>query len=62
MEIKNVQEFDDKTLKFEGVLNPSETAIVVSFGLNALMSLGLIHLLPTLSVEELVVPDEATLN
>lgn len=62
MEIKNLQELDDKTLLFEGSLSPHEAAIVVSFGLNAMMSLGLMHLLPTVKVEEVNIPDETTLN
>lgn len=42
---------------FTGTLTPPEVEIVVSFGINALMSMGLLHMLPSLHKEEL---DETT--
>lgn len=51
MKVKNVQEHEDKTLVFEGTLTPTEAELVVSFGLNALMSLGLMSMIPSVKVE-----------
>ena len=62
MHIKNVQELEDKTVVFEGEMSQHEHSVVVSFGLNALMSLGLLQLIPSVKVEEFPKPDEATLN
>lgn len=51
MQVKNVQKIEGKNLVFEGTLTEAETEIVVSFGLNALMTLGLLGSLPNLKVE-----------
>jgi hypothetical protein len=48
MLVNNVQQHEDKSLVFTGTLTPPEVEIVVSFGINALMHLGLMHLLPSL--------------
>lgn len=53
MHVNNVQQKDDKSLVFTGTLTPPEVEIVVSFGINALMSMGLLHMLPNLHKEEL---------
>lgn len=52
MKINSVQELEDKSISFDGELSPTETALVVSMGLNTMISLGLMHLLPGLTVEE----------
>lgn len=52
MKINSVQELEDKSITFNGELSPTETALVVSMGLNTMISLGLMHLLPGLEVEE----------
>lgn len=51
MQVKNVQEIDGKSLVFEGTLTPAEAELVISFGINALMTLGLISNLPNMKVE-----------
>ncbi len=56
MQVKNVQETEDKRLTFEGELGPQEAALVVSFGLNALFSMGLMNLIPNVLVEETEIP------
>lgn len=57
MLVKNVQELEDKTITFEGELGPSEAAVVLSFGLNALFSMGLMSMIPDISVSEFATPD-----
>lgn len=51
MLVKNVQEIDGKSLVFEGTLTQPEVEIITSFGINALMSLGLMAMLPNMKVE-----------
>lgn len=51
MQVKNVQEVEGKAIVFEGTLTPTESELVVSFGLNALMSMGLMSMLPSVKVE-----------
>lgn len=53
MLVHNVQERDDKTLVFTGTLTAPEVEVVVSFGINTLMSLGLAHLLPSIETNEI---------
>jgi len=60
MQVKEVQELEDKTITFGGTLGPTEAAVVLSFGLNALFSMGLMSLIPGVSVEE--VPGNTTIN
>lgn len=52
MKINSIQEQDDKTIHFTGELSPTEGALVVAMGLNTMVSLGLMHLLPGLDVDE----------
>jgi len=49
--------------KITGELTEKETALVVNFGLAALMSMGLMHLAPSLktkTLEEMPIPNEDT--
>lgn len=43
---------ENKTIHFTGELSPTEGALVVAMGLNTMVSLGLMHLLPGLDVDE----------
>ena len=52
MKINSIQEMEDKTIHFTGELSPTEGAIVVAMGLNTMVSLGLMHLLPGPDVDE----------
>ncbi len=52
MIITNVQELEDRTLKFDGTLTETEAAMVVSIGLNTLWSSGLMKLLGEMTVTE----------
>lgn len=50
MEVKNVQQVGDTVYTFTGELNTTEHAVVLSYGLNTLMSLGLMSLMPNVDV------------
>ena len=52
MKINSIQEQENKTIHFTGELSPTEGALVVAMGLNTMVSLGLMHLLPGLDVDE----------
>lgn len=53
MLVNNVQQAEDKSIVFTGTLTAPEVEIVVSFGINALMSMGLLHMLPNLHQQEM---------
>jgi hypothetical protein len=52
MQILSVQEQDDKTLKFEGTISDQEAAIVLAVGLNAMLHLGMMHMVPDIEYSE----------
>jgi len=52
MKINTVTELDDKTVQFSGELTASESALVVSFGLNGMLAMGLMALVPGIKYEE----------
>jgi hypothetical protein len=52
MQILSVQEQDDKTLKFEGTISDQEAAIVLAVGLNAMMHMGMMHMIPDVEYSE----------
>lgn len=51
MELKYVQETDEGTLEFHGVLEGPELSIVVETGLNELMKRGLLPFAATESID-----------
>lgn len=53
MKVNSVVELEDKSVKFEGELSPTEAALVVAFGLNTLVSVGLTSMIPSVGIEEL---------
>lgn len=57
MNIKSVQELEDRTLVFEGEMNPSEVAIVISMGLNTLMGMGMMEMIPGIQSKEIFNPN-----
>ena len=58
MKVNSVVELEDKSVKFEGELSPTEAALVVAFGLNTLVSVGLTSMIPSVGIEELDEDDE----
>jgi hypothetical protein len=52
MQIISVQEQDDKTLKFEGTISDQEAAIVIAVGLNSMLHMGMMHMVPDIEVDE----------
>lgn len=46
MKVNSIQEMEDHTIVFNGELNPTEAALVISMGLNGMLSLGMMHLIP----------------
>jgi len=52
MKINTVTEMEDKTLSFTGELTASESALVVSFGLNGMLAMGLMALVPGVQFNE----------
>ena len=52
MQILSVQEQDDKTIKFEGTISDQEAAIVLAIGLNAMLHMGMLHMIPGIEVDE----------
>ena len=53
MNVKNIQELEDRTLIFEGSLNPTEVAVVVSMGLNTMLAMGLMEMIPGIESKEI---------
>jgi hypothetical protein len=52
MHILSVQEQDDKTIKFEGSISEQEASIVLAVGLNAMLHMGMMHMIPDVEYEE----------
>jgi hypothetical protein len=51
MKVNSVQEHEDKTVSFTGTLTQAEADTLLGFGLNAMVSLGIISMLPSVKVE-----------
>jgi hypothetical protein len=52
MHILSVQEQDDKTIKFEGTISEQEASIVLAVGLNAMLHMGMMHMIPDVEYDE----------
>jgi len=53
MKVNSIQEMEDHTIVFNGELNPTEAALVLSMGLNGMLSLGMMHLIPDVESMEI---------
>ena len=53
MKVNSIQEMEDHTIIFNGELNPTEAALVLSMGLNGMLSLGLMHLIPDVDSQQI---------
>ena len=52
MKVSSVQEHENKTVTFQGELTPEETGLVVSFGLNTMLAMGIMSLIPNIEANE----------
>lgn len=57
MKIKSVQELEDNTVVFEGEMNNQELAIALAFGLNTMLSMGVMEMIPNISTTQIFTPD-----
>jgi hypothetical protein len=57
VKIKSVQELEDNTVVFEGELNNQELAIALAFGLNTMLSMGVMEMIPNVQTTQMFTPD-----
>lgn len=62
MQILSVQEQDDKTIKFEGTISDQEAAIVIAVGLNAMLHMGMMHMIPGIDFDDEADEEETQLD
>ena len=54
MKVNSVQEHEVKTVTFTGELSPEETNLVVAFGLNTMLAMGLMSMMPNVETNEFI--------
>jgi len=55
VKVNSVQEHDNKTITFNGELSPEESSLVVAFGLNTMLAMGLMSMVPNVETNEFTV-------
>jgi len=53
MQVNSVQELEDRTVKFEGMMTPKEAGIVIAIGLNTLWASGLMNMISDVAVTDI---------